>query len=93
VIVRTFVITFYYVSGTVINYGLGSNFLTSYGSYGSGSTTLVTTAVIKRKPGYYYYYHIGTYGIKTDKSVSKSLFPKRDHQIMIQVTTVPTAAH
>jgi hypothetical protein len=29
-------------SGTVINYGSGSDFLTSYGSYGSGSgsTTL-----------------------------------------------------
>jgi hypothetical protein len=29
-------------SGTVINYGSGSDFLTSYGSYGSGSTTLPT---------------------------------------------------
>jgi hypothetical protein len=28
-------------SGTVINYGSGSDFLTSYGSYGSGSTTLI----------------------------------------------------
>jgi hypothetical protein len=35
VFVRTFVITFYYGSGTVINYGSGSNFLTSSGS---GST-------------------------------------------------------
>ncbi len=35
VFVRTFVITFYYDSGTVINYGSGSNFLTSSGS---GST-------------------------------------------------------
>jgi hypothetical protein len=39
VFVRTFVIPFYYGSGTVINYvsGYGSNFLTSYG-YGSDST-------------------------------------------------------
>ncbi len=29
VFVRTFVIPFYYGSGTVINYGSGSNFLTS----------------------------------------------------------------
>ncbi len=30
-------------SGTVINYGSGSDFLTSYGSgYGSGSSTLTT---------------------------------------------------
>jgi hypothetical protein len=28
-------------SGTAINYGSGSDFLTSYGPYGSGSTTLV----------------------------------------------------
>ncbi len=35
--VRTFVIPFYYGSGTIINYGSGSNFLTSYSS-GSGST-------------------------------------------------------
>ncbi len=35
--VRTFVIPLYYSSGTVINYGSGSDFLTSYGS-GSGST-------------------------------------------------------
>jgi hypothetical protein len=54
VFVRTFVIPFYYGSGTIISYGSGSNFLTklrfrfrfhtakSYGSYGSdsGSTTL-----------------------------------------------------
>jgi hypothetical protein len=32
VFVRTFVIPFYYGSGSVINYGSGSNFLTSYGS-------------------------------------------------------------
>jgi hypothetical protein len=32
----TFLIPFYYGSGTVINYGAGSNFLLSYGS-GSGS--------------------------------------------------------
>jgi len=37
VFVRTFVIPFYYGSGTVINYSSGSDFLTSYGS-GSGST-------------------------------------------------------
>ncbi len=44
VFVRTFVIKFYYGSGTVINYGsgFGFDFLTSYG-YGSGSTTLVFT--------------------------------------------------
>jgi hypothetical protein len=37
--VRTFVIPFYYGSGTVINYGSGSDFLTSYGSLsGSGFT-------------------------------------------------------
>ncbi len=35
VFVRTFVIPFYYGSGSVINDGFGSNFLTSYGS---GST-------------------------------------------------------
>jgi hypothetical protein len=41
VFVRTFVIPFYYCSGTVINYGSGSDFLSSYGSgSGSGSTTL-----------------------------------------------------
>jgi hypothetical protein len=56
--VRTFVISFYYGSGsgsgTVINYGSGSDFLARYGSvsasqkvtapssYGSGSTTLPT---------------------------------------------------
>jgi hypothetical protein len=28
-------------SGTVISYGSGSDFLTSYDSYGSGSTTLI----------------------------------------------------
>jgi hypothetical protein len=44
VFVRTFVITVYYGSGTVINYGSGLDFLTSYG-YGSGSTTLVFTPV------------------------------------------------
>ncbi len=38
VFVRTFVITFFKVSGTVINYGFGSNFSTSYGS-GSGSSS------------------------------------------------------
>jgi hypothetical protein len=39
VCVRTFVIPFYYGSGNVINYGSGSDFLTSYGSgSGSGST-------------------------------------------------------
>jgi hypothetical protein len=39
-----FVILLYYGFGTVINYGSGSDFLTSSGS-GSGSTTLqVTTA-------------------------------------------------
>ncbi len=32
-------------SGTVINYGSGSDFLTTYGS-GSGSTTLITTLCI-----------------------------------------------
>jgi hypothetical protein len=32
VFVRTFVIPFYYGFGTIINYGSGSNFLTSYGS-------------------------------------------------------------
>jgi hypothetical protein len=37
VFVRTFVIPFYYGSGTVMNYGPGSDFLTSYGS-GSAST-------------------------------------------------------
>jgi hypothetical protein len=37
VFVRTFVVPFYYGSGTVINYGSGSDLLTSYGS-GSGST-------------------------------------------------------
>ncbi len=53
---KTFVILFYYGSGTVINYSSGSEFLTSYGPvphdkklrfrfhtakrYGSGSTTL-----------------------------------------------------
>jgi hypothetical protein len=37
VFVRTFVIKFSYSCGTVINYGSGSNFLTTYGS-GSGST-------------------------------------------------------
>jgi hypothetical protein len=36
VLERTFVIPFYYGSGTVINNGSGSDFLTSYGS-GSGS--------------------------------------------------------
>jgi hypothetical protein len=30
-------------SGTVINYGSGSDFLTSYGSYGSGSGSGSTT--------------------------------------------------
>jgi hypothetical protein len=35
--VITFVIPFYYGSGTIINYGSGSDFLTSYGS-DSGST-------------------------------------------------------
>jgi hypothetical protein len=41
VFVRTFVIIFYYGSGTVIKYGFGSDCLTSYGSgSGSGSTTL-----------------------------------------------------
>ncbi len=42
VFVRTFVISFHYGSGTVISNGSGScsDFLTSYGSYGSGSTTL-----------------------------------------------------
>jgi hypothetical protein len=46
VFVITFVILFYYGSGTVIIYGLGSgsNFLTSYGS-GSGSTTLSSTVM------------------------------------------------
>ncbi len=38
VFLRTFVIPFYYGSGTVKSYGSGSNFLTSYGS---GSTTLM----------------------------------------------------
>ena len=38
------------VSGTVINYGSGSDFLSSYGSvsgsgFGSGSTTLVSSTV------------------------------------------------
>jgi hypothetical protein len=37
VFVRTFVIPFYYGSGTVTSYGSGSDFFTSYGS-GSGST-------------------------------------------------------
>jgi hypothetical protein len=39
---------FYYSSGTVINYGsdYGSNFLTRYGSYGSGSGS---TTLIKRQ--------------------------------------------
>ncbi len=37
VFVRTFVIPYYYDSGTEINYGSGFNSLTSYGS-GSGST-------------------------------------------------------
>jgi hypothetical protein len=32
VFVRTFVILFYYGSGTVISYGSDSDFLTSYGS-------------------------------------------------------------
>ncbi len=42
VFLRTFVIWFYYDSETVINYGSGSDFLTSYGSYSSGfgSTSL-----------------------------------------------------
>jgi hypothetical protein len=46
VFVRTFVITFYCGSGTVINYGSGSgsNFLTSNGS-GSGSTRQKVTVV------------------------------------------------
>jgi hypothetical protein len=46
--VRTFVIPFYYGSGTVINYGSGSDFLPSSGS-GSGSTqqkaTVLTVSV------------------------------------------------
>jgi hypothetical protein len=42
VFVETFVIPFYYGSETVINYGSGSDFLTSYG-FGSGSTTLGET--------------------------------------------------
>jgi hypothetical protein len=58
VLVRTFVVPFYYGSGTIISYGYssGSDFLTSYGSgsgstaksygsgTGSGSTTLTSTA-------------------------------------------------
>ncbi len=32
VFVKTFVILFYYGSGTVINYGTGSDFLTIYGT-------------------------------------------------------------
>jgi hypothetical protein len=40
-------------SGTVINYGSGSDFLTSYGSYGSGSgsTTLVGTIIMPNLGG------------------------------------------
>ncbi len=40
VFVRILVIVFYYNSGTLINYSSGSDILTSYGSYESGSTTL-----------------------------------------------------
>jgi hypothetical protein len=39
VFVRTFVIPYYYGSGTVINYGSDSNFLTSYGSASGSGTT------------------------------------------------------
>ena len=53
---RTFLIPFYYDSGTVIDYSSGSDFLTSYGSgfhtakgygsYDSGSTTLASEDLI-----------------------------------------------
>jgi hypothetical protein len=46
VIVRTFVIPFYYGSGTVINYGSGSDFLTSYGSGSTRQKVMVPTVPI-----------------------------------------------
>ncbi len=53
-VISSFVIPFYYGSGsgtvaetgTVINYGSGSAKAKSYGSYGSGSTTLVFQKVL-----------------------------------------------
>ncbi len=45
---------FYYGSGTVINYGSDSDFLTSHGSYGSGSgsTTLPGGEETLPEPGH-----------------------------------------
>jgi hypothetical protein len=49
VFVRTFVITFYYGSGTVINYGSGSNFLTSYGSGSTRQKITVPTVPVAQQ--------------------------------------------
>jgi hypothetical protein len=46
VFVRTFVIPFYYGSGTVINYGFGSDFLTSYGSGSTRQKVTVPTVSV-----------------------------------------------
>jgi hypothetical protein len=44
--VRTFVILFYYGSGTVINYGSSSDFLTSYGSGSTWQKVTVPTVPV-----------------------------------------------
>jgi hypothetical protein len=49
VFVRTFVTTFYYWAETVINYGSGSNFLTSYGSGSTRQKVTVPTVQVPQK--------------------------------------------
>jgi hypothetical protein len=46
VFVRTFVLPFYYGSGNVINYGSGSDFMTSYGSGSTRQKVTVPTVLV-----------------------------------------------